>query len=370
MAGARGLDRRQQVGLAERLDEVAEDAGLDRARRRAPPGRTRSASRSGSAAPRGSASPPRSRRAAASSRRGSPRPAARTRQLDRLDAVAGLGADLVPGALEQAAQVEADDRLVFGDQDRARPRSLGARTLPAADRPASAESRTRRAPNGSPVRGRRSPCQLRPSLDVRTSPSSFTPARLEVRVGAAIDVGDPPKVSTVPSPARSLGRRRCRPSPTCTAACRARRPSASQPSRPVRQPVARLEARARRGTSRSSARGRTRSRRSSMFARLVRERCGRRVGRGLAHRCLLPAVVCTCFYTTTTSMSIVHSSTTAGRCRCSPSSTRRRDDASSRSRTGSASAASRSAARSTRSSRRASSLRIPATATRCAPSTS
>ena len=32
VARARGLDRRQQIGLAERLDEVAEDACLDRAR--------------------------------------------------------------------------------------------------------------------------------------------------------------------------------------------------------------------------------------------------------------------------------------------------------------------------------------------------
>ena len=36
---------------------------------------------------------------------------------DRLLAVARLGDHLVAGALEQVAQVEADDRLVFGDQD-------------------------------------------------------------------------------------------------------------------------------------------------------------------------------------------------------------------------------------------------------------
>ena len=36
---------------------------------------------------------------------------------DRLLAVARLGADLVPGALEHVAQVEADDRLVLGDED-------------------------------------------------------------------------------------------------------------------------------------------------------------------------------------------------------------------------------------------------------------
>src|SRR5256886_17458882 len=39
------------------------------------------------------------------------------RELDSLDAVAGLGANLEPGAPEHLDQVEPDDRLVFGDQD-------------------------------------------------------------------------------------------------------------------------------------------------------------------------------------------------------------------------------------------------------------
>src|SRR5205814_3420777 len=39
------------------------------------------------------------------------------RQLDRLLAVLRLGAHLEAGALEQAAQVEPDDRLVLGDED-------------------------------------------------------------------------------------------------------------------------------------------------------------------------------------------------------------------------------------------------------------
>ena len=39
------------------------------------------------------------------------------RQLDRLDAVARLTADLEAGLLEQRAQIEADDRLVLGDED-------------------------------------------------------------------------------------------------------------------------------------------------------------------------------------------------------------------------------------------------------------
>ncbi|HET7758438.1 MAG TPA: hypothetical protein VFK62_00810 [Gaiellaceae bacterium] len=41
-------------------------------------------------------------------------------------AVPGFGADLESGALEQLAQVEADDRLVFGYED-ADPSSLSSR---------------------------------------------------------------------------------------------------------------------------------------------------------------------------------------------------------------------------------------------------
>ena len=40
-----------------------------------------------------------------------------SRERDRLLAVAGLRADLEPGSLEQLAEVEADDRLVLGDED-------------------------------------------------------------------------------------------------------------------------------------------------------------------------------------------------------------------------------------------------------------
>jgi hypothetical protein len=39
------------------------------------------------------------------------------RELDRLDAVLRLRADLEPGSLEQLAEVEPDDRLVFGYED-------------------------------------------------------------------------------------------------------------------------------------------------------------------------------------------------------------------------------------------------------------
>ena len=45
-------------------------------------------------------------------------------ELDRLDPVPRLAADLVPRALEHRAQVEPDDRLVLGDQDPHTP-SLG-----------------------------------------------------------------------------------------------------------------------------------------------------------------------------------------------------------------------------------------------------
>jgi hypothetical protein len=41
----------------------------------------------------------------------------RTSELDRLLAVARLGADLEAGPPEQLDQVEADDRLVFGYED-------------------------------------------------------------------------------------------------------------------------------------------------------------------------------------------------------------------------------------------------------------
>jgi hypothetical protein len=39
------------------------------------------------------------------------------REGDRFLAVARLGADLVPSALEDVTEVEADDRFVLGDED-------------------------------------------------------------------------------------------------------------------------------------------------------------------------------------------------------------------------------------------------------------
>ena len=104
------------------------------------------------------------------------------RELDRLFAVFSLGADLEAGALQQRAQVHADDRLVLGDQQphvaslgrsgarrrsRARPRARStrrARSTPrsrrTAARPPTArrpEAGRRRARARLPGRGARSP---------------------------------------------------------------------------------------------------------------------------------------------------------------------------------------------------------------------
>ena len=117
MPRARGLDRGQQVRLAKRLDEVAEDSGLDRARhelvlavRREHHDRDR---------PLGDDP---SRRLDAVELRHlhvhdrevglEPK-----RERDRLLAVARLADDVHPRALQQLDEVEPDDRLVFGYED-------------------------------------------------------------------------------------------------------------------------------------------------------------------------------------------------------------------------------------------------------------
>jgi hypothetical protein len=51
------------------------------------------------------------------------------RQLDGFEAVLRLGADLEARALEEAAQVEADDRLVFGYEDADAPSLSASRCL-------------------------------------------------------------------------------------------------------------------------------------------------------------------------------------------------------------------------------------------------
>ena len=75
VADERGPDRRDQVGRAERLRQVAEGAGRERALDQALGRSARSRSRSGSAARRGSAAHTRSRRPRASGRRGARDPA-------------------------------------------------------------------------------------------------------------------------------------------------------------------------------------------------------------------------------------------------------------------------------------------------------
>ena len=114
---ARGLDRGDDVLLAKRLDEVAEDADLDRARdelvlaeRRQHHDRDRPLLED---PPRG-LDPVEPRHLDVHHREVRLELA---RKADGLLAVARLAHDLVPGPLEQPAQVEADDRLVLGDQD-------------------------------------------------------------------------------------------------------------------------------------------------------------------------------------------------------------------------------------------------------------
>ena len=113
VAGARSMDRRQQVLLAERLHEIAEDAGLGRPRDELLlPVRGQHHDRDRALV----LDPPR-RLDAVESRHlhvhdrevgllGA-------RELDRLLAVARLGAHLVPGTLEQVLEIETDDRLVL-----------------------------------------------------------------------------------------------------------------------------------------------------------------------------------------------------------------------------------------------------------------
>src|SRR5581483_2885749 len=59
------------------------------------------------------------------------------RELDRLEAVPRLGADVVAGILEQPAQIEPDDRLVLCDED------------PHTTSPPSAATDTRTVPSAS-----------------------------------------------------------------------------------------------------------------------------------------------------------------------------------------------------------------------------
>ena len=117
MSRACGGDRREEVLLAKRLHEIAEDAGLDRARdelllpvRREHHDRDRPLLED----PPRRLDPVELRHLHVEHREVG---LFRARELDRLLAVLGLGAHVEARALEQLPQVEPDDRLVLGDED-------------------------------------------------------------------------------------------------------------------------------------------------------------------------------------------------------------------------------------------------------------
>ena len=116
MAGARRADRGEQIGLPERLHEVAEDTRLDGARDELvlPIGgqhHDRNRALLENPARRLDAVEPRH----LDIEHGHVRLGLAC-ELDRLEAVARLGAHLEAGLLEQLAKVEPDQCLVFGDQ--------------------------------------------------------------------------------------------------------------------------------------------------------------------------------------------------------------------------------------------------------------
>ena len=117
MTRARGANRREEVLLTERLDEIPEDAGLRRTLHEL-------------VLPVGGEHHDRDRALVEDSPGGldpvelwhldvqkSQVRALGAGQEDGFFAVAGLGADLETGVLEQGPEVEPDNRLVFGDQD-------------------------------------------------------------------------------------------------------------------------------------------------------------------------------------------------------------------------------------------------------------
>src|SRR5581483_245744 len=128
--GARRLDRGQQIALAERLDQVAEHARLDGARDElllAIRGQHHDRDRPRVEDPSRRLDPVEARHLHVEHREIR---LLRLRELDRLDPVLRLCADLEPGRLEQGAQVEADDRLVLCDQDPHAGNATSARSPP------------------------------------------------------------------------------------------------------------------------------------------------------------------------------------------------------------------------------------------------
>ena len=117
MTRASGANRRQEVLLAKRLDEVPEDAGLRRTLHELVlpvGGEHHDRNRALVEDAPGGLDPVELRHLDV--QEGQVR-ALGAGQEDGFFAVAGLGADLETGVLEQGPEVEPDDRLVFGDQD-------------------------------------------------------------------------------------------------------------------------------------------------------------------------------------------------------------------------------------------------------------
>ena len=134
----------QQVGLAERLHEVAEDAGLDRARHElalAVGGHHHDRDRPLVEDPPRRLDPVEPRHLHVEERDVG---LGLARELDRLLAVARLGAHLEAGRLEQPLEVEPDDRLVLGDEDaRHAGNTTSARRPPSFSRASSPRSSSR-----------------------------------------------------------------------------------------------------------------------------------------------------------------------------------------------------------------------------------
>ena len=117
MTRARGANRREEVLLTERLDEIPEDAGLRRTLHELVlpvGGEHHDRDRALVEDSPGGLDPVELRHLDV--QKGQVR-ALGAGQEDGFFAVAGLGADLETGVLEQGPEVEPDNRLVFGDQD-------------------------------------------------------------------------------------------------------------------------------------------------------------------------------------------------------------------------------------------------------------
>ena len=119
VARPRGFDRRQQVVLPKRLDQVAEDPRLDRPLDHLALGKGRHDHDRNRVALQdlaGDLDPIQAGHLDVEHRNLG---VGRGGQLDRLQAVGGLRHHVEPGAFEHRRQVEPDDRLILGDQDSA-----------------------------------------------------------------------------------------------------------------------------------------------------------------------------------------------------------------------------------------------------------